>query len=72
MTVSASRHLGGKALVPEVERPELSFPAQGLRMSRVAELAFGQDRPNGVKLAVLAQQMLPAKHARRQIPYPHE
>ncbi len=72
MAVAAAGHLGDESGVSSVERLEFALPSQRLGMPRVAPLVFGQDRPHSMELPMLAEQMLPAKGWRRQIPYPHE
>ncbi len=66
MLVPASRHFLYQRFVSIIERLKPADPALGLRMLRIAALAFvlGENIPKAVELAVLAEQMLPAQSTR--------
>lgn len=63
MFVAAASHFLHQRLVAVVERFEPADPALGLRMLRIAALAFvlGENIPKAMQLAMLTEQMLPAQ-----------
>jgi hypothetical protein len=71
MAEATTGHLGDLCVVAGVERGETAAPAQCLGVVNVAFLAFCQDRPDRVELAVLAQQMPVAQAGGFEIPDAH-
>src|SRR5690606_25355718 len=69
--VAAPLHLGDEGLVPPVEGGETSFPAARFRMAAVAGSVEGEDVPERVQLAVLAEEVAPAEERRVHVPDPH-
>ena len=73
MPVPALLHLPNYRFVALVERGRFPYPAQGLGMLSIPAhpAVLGKDIPETMEFAMLAQQMLPAELARRQIPDTH-
>jgi hypothetical protein len=68
---AATVHLGHLGLVARVEGSEPPLPAHGLRVISVAALAGRQDRPDGMELAVLAEQVPVAQRSGVEVPDTH-
>lgn len=64
-------HLFRGFFVPQVEGLELAPPAPGLGVARVPVETFRDDRPDGVYLGVLAEEVAAAEEFRVQVPYAH-
>src|SRR6185503_14516254 len=71
MAVPTTGHLAHQLLMPRMQRGQLARPAQGLGVHRVPAPPLCQDDPQGVQLAMLAKQVLPAQNTWRQIPDSH-
>ena len=72
MVVSSSEHLSSLVLVSPPEGSESAMPADDLGMPRVAPPLVKHNVPDGVKLPVLCEEVVPAKAADRQVPHAHE
>jgi hypothetical protein len=68
--ISPAAHLADEVLVPEKESLELSFPPQSLGMMRITLFTLREDGPEGMELAMLAQEMAAAQRLRPEVPYP--
>jgi hypothetical protein len=68
---AATAHLGDLGVVARVEGSEPAAPAHGLRVIAVAALARRQDRPDGMELAVLAEQVPVAQRSGVEVPDTH-
>jgi len=71
VAISAARHFRHELLVPPVEGRQFPPPAQRFRMAGIAFLPVHQNAPQGVKLAMLAEEVLAAEARRRKIPDSH-
>lgn len=73
MCVSASLHFAHERFVSLIEGTRLAYPALRLGMVRVPALAavFGENIPQAVELAMLAEEMLAAQVLHVNIPHPH-
>ena len=71
MLIPSPSHLANQRLVPPIEGSELPFPPQRLGMTGITLPALREDGPDGVELAMLAQQMVAAQRLRSEVPYPH-
>ena len=68
---AAAVHLGHLGVVARVEGSQPPAPARGLRVISVAALARRQDRPDGMELPVLAEQMPVAQRSGVEVPDAH-
>ena len=68
---AAAVHLGHLGVVARVEGSEPPAPARGLRVILVAALARRQDRPDGMELPVLAEQVPVAQRSGVEVPDAH-
>jgi hypothetical protein len=68
---AATAHLGDLGVVAHVEGSEPAAPAHGLRVIAVAPLARRQDRPDGMELSVLAEQVPVAQRSGVEVPDAH-
>ena len=71
MSVAAIHHLGYLCVVARVQRGELASPTADLWVVRVFASAVGEDRPDGVELAVFSQQVRATERSRFEVPDPH-
>src|SRR5690606_10205075 len=71
VTIAAPLHFRHERLVSQIERLQPAFPPARLRMPAVAGQPSGQNIPQAMQLAMLAEQMAAAQQARIDVPDPH-
>ena len=71
VVVAAAGHLCDEGVMAQEEGGELALPADRLRMAGVAASLLDQHGPDGVQLAMLAEQVCTAEHFRWYVPNTH-